>query len=152
VLELLGLSAKSLRTIWGWVHKEKRSVTFRLKAEEKCEFNREETREEESATKHVTEWSGPGGGLLGKRTDKSVTKIHEYFWDFAVEYSLVAYFGNSPDDCVVLQNRSAQLEVKTSGKANPRDKHIVRDSIDLNATWLFQQIRFFFLFFSFLFF
>ena len=139
LLECLGLSVKSLREIRSWVA-EGRSVTFRLKALEVCEFDREEEHDEDSKTKHVTSWKAAGGVPLGKRIDKLVHKIHEYFWNFSVEYSIIAFLGNSPDEMVLLQGRTGKHEMKTSSKEQPRPKRMVRDALDLNATWLLQQL------------
>jgi hypothetical protein len=69
-------------------------------------FLREVTREEEDATKYVREYTGVFGG--GKREDKIVRTIHEFFWKFSVDYELSAFVGNTPDDKVVLQARSAR--------------------------------------------
>jgi hypothetical protein len=137
VLELLGLNVRGLRTCREWA--SDRSVTLRLKAEERCVFDREEKREEDSKTKHVTTWTGAGGGI-SQRTDKTVTTITDYFWRFTAEWSLVVFVGNSPDDCVVLQQRSSKHEIRTSGKDTPRPLSVVRDPVDLNVTWLLQQI------------
>ncbi len=138
VLELLGLNARGLRTCREWA--ETRSVTFRLKAEERCVFDREETREEDSKTKHVTTWTAASGAPMGQRTDKTVTTITDYFWAFAAEWTLFAFVGNSPEDAVVLQQRRCAYEIRTGGKATPFPASVVRDSVDLNATWLLQQI------------
>lgn len=135
-LELLGLNAKTLKQLKDW--SEKRSVTLRLKAEEKCVFDREVTREEEDPTKHVREYSGVFGG--GKRTDKVITTIHEFFWNFSVDYELIAFVGNTPEECVVLQKRSGKCELMTSSKSTPKPQTVVRDSVDVNITWLLQNI------------
>ncbi len=105
-LEQLGINAKSLRQIKEW--SRERSVTLRLKAEEKCVFDREEKREEEAATKHVRDYG------VGKIVDKVVTTITEWFWKFTVDYELLVYVGNEPSDCVVLQGRHGAFEVKAS--------------------------------------
>ncbi len=148
VLELLGLDIKGLKTLREWASKN-RSVTLRFKAEERCDFDREVTREEEDATKYVREYSGVFGG--GKRTDKIVHRITEWFWKFHVDYELSAYPGNSPDEKVVLQKRSGDAEIMTPGELGitvearqnrtPRSKRTVRDSIDVSITWLLEQIN-----------
>ncbi len=46
VLEVLGLNGKTLRVLKEW--SEERGVTLRFKAEERCEFDRETKREQES--------------------------------------------------------------------------------------------------------
>jgi hypothetical protein len=135
-LELLGLNAKGLKQLKEW--SDKRSITFRFKAEEYCDFIKEVTREEEDPTKYVREYSGILGG--GKRTDKVITKITEWFWKFRVEYELSAYVGNNPDEKVVLQKRSGHTELMTTSKARPRGEKVIRDALEVNLTYLFQQI------------
>ncbi len=148
MLELLGLNIKGLKVIRGWAEKN-RSVTLRFRAEERCDFDREVTREEEDPTKYVREYTGVFGG--GKRTDKVITRITEWFWKFHVEYELWAYPSNSPDEKVVLQKRSGDAEIMTPGELGitveqrqnrtPRSKRLVRDPIDVEITWLLQQIN-----------
>ncbi len=141
MLEAAGLQGRSLRRLQGWTG-EGRSSTLRLKAEERCAFVREEKREEDSKTKHVTSWTGPGvaGGAL-TRTDKTVTTIVDYFWTFSVDWTLSVFPGNSSgEESIVLQQRSATFEIRTSSKDTPRPVSLVRDSLDLNLTWLLQQI------------
>ena len=71
-------------------------MTLRFKAEERCEFDRETKREQESDTKYVREYSGGFGG--GKTTDKVVTTVTEWFWRFEVEYEMFAFVGSSEDE------------------------------------------------------
>ena len=70
--------------------------TTQIFSEEKCTFDREETRKVTSPTERVTEVSGLSKLLTV--TDKVVTTITEYFWKFEVNYQLFAYQGNNPDD------------------------------------------------------
>jgi hypothetical protein len=86
----------------------------------------------------VREYTGVFGG--GKREDKIVRTIHEWFWKFSVKYELIAYVGNTPDENVVLQKRGADCELMTSSASTPHASSIVHDGIDCNITWLLQQI------------
>jgi hypothetical protein len=137
LLEVLGVNVKSLKQMRGWVA-EGRSVTLRFKAEERCSFNRETKREQESDTKFVREYSGAFGG--GKTTDKVVTTITEWFWDFDWDYELFAFVGNDPEDKVVLQGRRAKYEKMTTTKDSPYPQVRVRDPIDVNLTLLLHQL------------
>jgi hypothetical protein len=91
-------------------------------------------REEESKTKHVTEWSDGD-----KRTDKTVTTIEEWIWTFTVEYKLVGYCGADPDKRVVLQGRTGSVEIVTTSDKSPRPEVRVVDPIDVNITWLLRD-------------
>lgn len=105
---------------------------------EKCTFDREVTKDVESATKHVTEIKGFGGKL--NITDKEITKVTEYFWKFNFSWSLLAYQGNDPEDCVILQQRSGTYEIVTGTNATPRPKSTVQPNKDVNISWLLTQL------------
>ena len=136
VLEMFGINPKTLKQLKEW--SEDRSVTLRLKAEEKCAFDREEKREEEAPTKHVREYAG---GFAGKITDKVVTTITEYFWNFEFFYELTAFYGNEPDDNITLQSRKGKYEIKTTSKGAPYPDVVIKDPIDANITYLLQKIN-----------
>eukprot|EP01122_Echinamoeba_exundans_P012393 TRINITY_DN5163_c0_g1_i1.p1 TRINITY_DN5163_c0_g1~~TRINITY_DN5163_c0_g1_i1.p1 ORF type:complete len:964 (-),score=215.79 TRINITY_DN5163_c0_g1_i1:8-2899(-) len=138
VLELLGLTEKSLKKLISWA--QSRSVTIRLKAEERCVFDREETRKVESVTEHVTEVKGSIFGN-SKRTDKVITKITEYFWKFNVEYELFVFQGNDPSEKITLQSRSAGCELITTVKNSPQPEVYIHPSQDVNITWLLNRIN-----------
>jgi hypothetical protein len=91
-------------------------------------------REEESKTKHVTEWSDGD-----KRTDKTVTTIEEWIWTFTVEYKLVGFCGADPDKRVVLQGRTGAVEIVTTSDKSPRPETRVVDPIEVNVTWLLRD-------------
>jgi hypothetical protein len=144
VLELLGLTADGLKTLVDWA--KKRSVTLRLKAEERCEFDREEKRKVESSTEHVTEVKS---SVFGKAniSHKTYTTVVEQFWKFDFEYELFAFRGNKPtsdDDRLVFQTRKGRIELKTtdgSKDSPPRPKIVVRPAIDVQITWMLNQIE-----------
>jgi hypothetical protein len=111
-----------------------KSVSIQLVAEERCKFVKKVVREEESKTKHVTEWSDGD-----KRTYKTVTTIEEWIWTFTVEYKLVGYCGADPDKRVVLQGRTGSVEIVTTSDKSPRPEVRVVDPIDVNITWLLRD-------------
>ena len=131
LLELLGVNPKTLKTLKEWA--ERQSVTLRLKAEEKCTFDRETKREVESSTKHVRDYG------VGSITDKVITTITEYFWNFEWYYELYAFAGTDEEGKVVLQSRRGKLEIMTTVKESPRPEMKIRDAIDMNVTWLLQR-------------
>ena len=136
-LEHLGLNAASLKKLKEW--SGRRSVTVRVKGEEKCEFDREHKYDVDSATKRVWEYES-SSGHKSKDTFKTVTTITEYWWDFTASYEVVAYCGNDPNDQVTLQGRTGRCRVITSTKDTPKPKVSVVPSMDCNITWLLQQI------------
>lgn len=96
-LELIGVSTKHLQTLREWA--KDRSVTLRLKAEERCSFDREKERKIESP-EYVTETKG----VFGKATksEKVVTTVVDYFWKFDSQFELFAFKGNNPEERVRL--------------------------------------------------
>lgn len=132
LLEMWGLNPKSLRTLRQWA--VDRSVTLRFTAEERCEFDREETRDVEAPTKHVRE------GFGAKIVDKVVTKVHDYFWKFECVYQLCAFVGTDSEDALVLQGRTCKYEHMTNSKDVPRPKVVKRDPLDVNLTWGLGQL------------
>jgi hypothetical protein len=58
----------------------------------------------------VREYSGAFGG--GKTTDKVVTTITEWFWKIQIDYELFAFFGNDPEEKVVLQSEKEKKKKK----------------------------------------
>jgi hypothetical protein len=105
-----------------------------LQSEERCKFIKKVVREEESKTKHVTEWSGGD-----TRTDKTVTTIEEWIWTFDVEYKLIGFCGADPDKRVVLQGRTGTVEIITTTDKSPRPETRVVDPIEVNVTWLLRD-------------
>eukprot|EP01122_Echinamoeba_exundans_P013036 TRINITY_DN5621_c0_g6_i1.p1 TRINITY_DN5621_c0_g6~~TRINITY_DN5621_c0_g6_i1.p1 ORF type:complete len:1099 (+),score=366.81 TRINITY_DN5621_c0_g6_i1:411-3707(+) len=136
--EVLGLTEEKLRQLLEW--SKKRSVTIRFKADEKCTFDREEKRKVESSREYVTEYES-SSGHKASITDKKITKITEYFWKVDFEWELFAFRGNKVDDKVVINSRKAQSEMKTTTKDNPRWEARSYDPLDINVTWLLQQIN-----------
>ena len=132
VLECLGLKAEDIPTIIKW--SSDRSVSLRFASTERCEFLREEIREESSVTVETS-------FLFTTKKEKVITKIPEYFWKFDVEYELVAFVGSDPKSRVVLQKNEGSTEIKTLSKdPPPHPKVRVRDPFDINISWLFSQV------------
>merc|ERR1712137_795739 len=125
----LGCNTKKLQQMKNWCN-ENRSVTLRFRSTEKCAFNRKKEYKVESASQNVTEVKS----IIGKATitDKVVTKVRDYFWDFEVSYEIIAFSGNNPDDNVELISRVGTYEIKTSSEDTPKPKVRVVDNIDTN--------------------
>jgi hypothetical protein len=135
-VEAMGLDQQGLAKLRQWAGE--RSVTLRLKAEEKCTFDRVEKREVDSSTAYMRDY-GPGSLKI---TDKTVTTITEYFWRFEAQYQLLAFAGAAADvDCVVLQQRTGNYVIVTQTEAHPRPQVKVRDALDVNVTWLLNVVE-----------
>lgn len=132
-LEALGIDSKKLKTFLSW--SKSRSVTLRLKAEQRCEFLREIKREENSSFSVVTQVVG-----LVTKTDKVVRTVSEYYWDFSAEYELFAFQGNNPSDKITLISKKVQTELKTTSNTTPYPQSTVFDSLDFNFTYFLQHV------------
>jgi hypothetical protein len=71
VFEALGFSDSEWKKVHSW--NRTRSVTLRLKAEEKCKFSRKAEREVKSDTTHVTQST-----LFGTSKSYTVTKVRTF--------------------------------------------------------------------------
>ena len=127
ILEHMGLTEEILTKIKEWG--QTRSVTLRFKAEEKCTFDKKVVKMLSSDTEHVTTYEGGGAGF--SVAHKKIKKHKEYHWDFGAEYELFAYKGNDPEEKLVFQSRGGKVKLITLSKDSPRDKVVVRPSIDL---------------------
>ncbi len=134
-LEALGLGQQGLAKLRQWA--VERSVTLRLKAEEKCLFDRMEKREVDSGAAFVRDY-GPDNLKI---TDKMVTTITEYFWKFEGRYELFAFAGTAAEDCVMLQERTGTCVIVTQTESHPRPQVKVCDAVDVNITWLLSALE-----------
>lgn len=138
-LAYLGLNSEKLATLVKW--SESRTVSLRFIANEKCDFDREVKREQDSDTKVVTEGRFLGSALSS--TTKVVTTITEYFWNFTFEYQIVAFrgVGAAEGDTLVLSGRSGAHEIKTSSDRSPRPKVKAPAQVaEVDITWLLQTL------------
>ena len=100
----------------------------------------EEKRKVESGTEHVSDYKN-NLGFAAKRTEKVITTITEYLWKFQAEWELVAFEGSSArEKAVVLAGRKGDCEIKTSTESAPRPQVNVLPPVDVNLTWLLQQL------------
>ena len=110
----LGLDDEKLSVLVDWA-KNGHSVWLEFEGKETCEFLREQTREEKSSKKLVTE-----SQFFGKATNQVVTTIKEYFYKVTMNYNLVAKC--SGKDPLSINSRKGHMEMKTTSKEAPRPK------------------------------
>ena len=131
--QFLGFTKENVKKMKTWALEK--SVTIRFTSEHRCKFNRKKERKVESSTQYEVKVAG-----LFKATDKVVTKVTDYFWDFEGKYSLIAFQGTNIDDAIQLSSRTGTYEILTSSDVTPEPEVSVNDPIDLNVTWLFNQM------------
>eukprot|EP00434_Breviolum_minutum_P037733 symbB.v1.2.033462.t1/scaffold4148.1/size48928/1 len=93
-------------------------VSLRFRAEERCHFLREETREVEDESQFFSQFSSIGQ-VLGL-TSKTVTKVTEYFWNFEVTYTWELL----PQHRVV-SSLVHSSELKSQSRQTPRPEVVV---------------------------
>ena len=134
-LELLGLSSDKISLMKSW--SKSREVTCRFQSEEHCTFNREATRTVES--KQSTTQQVPA---IGSTTSRLVNTVTEYFWNFSVSWSILAFINNAEggENSVVLQQRTGHYEILTITPSTPRPILKIIPKIDVDITWLLNYL------------
>ena len=137
-LENINCDAKKIRQMKNWCTSGK-SVTLRLQSTEECTFNRKEERKVESASQNVTEIKS----IIGKATitDKVVTTVRDYFWDYSITYEIIAFPGNKLEEKIQILERNGKHEIKTSSESTPRKQKRVIDGKDVNITWFIRNLN-----------
>lgn len=99
--EFLGLTDWTVLKEWA----KTKAVTIRLKAEERCSFDRKTKRKADSSVSYVSEFSALG--LKSARSHKLRDKTTEYHWKVEVDYELLAFPGTDPDQGKVVNDWSS---------------------------------------------
>lgn len=138
-LAKLGLTTELLTQLKTW-QSENRSVTFAFSAQEECAFDKKKKRTIEP---DVTHKSTTDSSFFGKTTysSKTVTTVTDYFWTHIGTWQLYAYQGNNDKDRVVLQVQKFEHKITTNSDSPPLPKAHVTAPIELNITWLLQQLN-----------
>ena len=72
-------------------------------------------------------------------SNKVVTKVTDYFWEFSVTYELTAFRGPDADNesnRIILLGRTGNHKIVTSSKINPRKETVIRPPMDIDLSWL----------------
>eukprot|EP00281_Chroomonas_sp_CCMP1168_P029360 CAMPEP_0206240752 /NCGR_PEP_ID=MMETSP0047_2-20121206/16113_1 /ASSEMBLY_ACC=CAM_ASM_000192 /TAXON_ID=195065 /ORGANISM="Chroomonas mesostigmatica_cf, Strain CCMP1168" /LENGTH=900 /DNA_ID=CAMNT_0053665569 /DNA_START=138 /DNA_END=2841 /DNA_ORIENTATION=+ len=144
LLTQLGVSEETLGVLQGWA--KDRSVTLRFSAQQKCEFLKETERWVEGPTMVTTTTSSSKiGGMLssGAKEETSVTKTKVKEWNWRVDhsYSLIAFRGSDPKDCVaVIEPRKGSVELVTGTRDAPYPAARAFPDQDLNVTYLLNKL------------
>jgi len=147
--EKLGLDKTTLRHLVSAVSEEKKSVTLRFAANEKCEFVKEDTIEVVDPRQVVEEQKTVGkadGDSTTFTSRKIVTNLKQYHWKVDIEYAMYIYTGNdseaSGDSRKILINRSPSCEIITQGSTRaPFPSAVANDPLDVSLTWMLQRVN-----------
>jgi len=139
-LTTLGLTPDKITQLCEWA--QSKTVSLKFRSEERCNFAREETREVESKTKHVTEIAVEGEAKT-ELTSKVVTTVTDYFWTYTMSYEIIAIrgVGEGAADRLPLSGRSGEVELKTSTKSTPYPEvRVPAAECDVNISWLCKKL------------
>ena len=134
--QVLGVTPENKRKAVEWA--SERAVSIAFDSTETCVFDKKTTRKEESPTKHVTEASGILGKL--KVTDKVVTTITEYHWNYSVSYEIYIYPGNAKEEKITLFSREGKTKLLTLSDGQPYPKKSIKPTLECQITWLLQRV------------
>eukprot|EP00658_Telonema_sp_P-2_P009552 TRINITY_DN13566_c0_g1_i4.p1 TRINITY_DN13566_c0_g1~~TRINITY_DN13566_c0_g1_i4.p1 ORF type:complete len:521 (+),score=108.87 TRINITY_DN13566_c0_g1_i4:147-1709(+) len=135
-LSELGMTSDALATLVGWA--QDRAVTLSFLCTRRCALNREERRDVESTSRHVTEVVGTSGAS-GSITHKSVTTVVDFFWDFNASWEVAAYAGTG-DDSIRLMSRESRGEVKTSSEYPPYPDVVIESPVEASISFLLSKV------------
>ena len=126
----IGITHNQLEMFAGWASKRTVSLVFRGK--ENTKFNRKEEYKVESPS-HVTEVS-VGSKVLATKTDKVITTVRDYYWDFEANYEIVAICG--VEDTEVIASHCVKTTLKTSSDKTPHPVSRIIEERALDISWL----------------
>jgi hypothetical protein len=134
-LALIGLTRDVLGEVKRRYDSEGVAVSLCWESSQKCTFLREHTYDQDSAVKYQV--SSP---LFGDITSKTVTTVHEFYWDFNFTHQLFLYFGSNPLDKISLAHRNSNKELKTPSNVPPH-QHQVSRPLTLNLNWMLKFLN-----------
>jgi hypothetical protein len=140
-LQALGLNTAQLDVLREWVHQGK-AVTLRFTVGEKCDFEKQtQEKVKRGGATHVQEHSIRGRIF---ETVKSYTEqtITTYHWRYSVDWKIDIYPGTEADKSLVLSQRAGSCAVVTTtgGDKKCPVSIRVREPLQVNMTWLLQQV------------
>jgi hypothetical protein len=151
VFEKLGLSSEMLENVLTKVHNEKRPISLHFHMDQACTFDKQ-TERKVIVSETETETSNGGSGLMGRLISltenvKVKATVQEYHWNVTTPYKICLKLGD--DEEIELQSRSdmkTTIIVSGGGSSRKSDRKpppplnsIIHD-LEVNLTWLFQQI------------
>eukprot|EP01050_Picozoa_sp_SAG11_P010596 SAG11_NODE_1070_length_5978_cov_2.893689_4_plen_680_part_00 len=144
-LELLGIDEQLLRQLHAW-SATGQAVTLRFTLDQRCDFDRVETREVTGASQRVTTEQASDEPAAKKRisTVSVVTTVNDFFWFVRTDYRLVAYKGvfnlGGGADTLTLRQRASSYQVRTATKDAPEALRASPAPAEVEVSWLLGQI------------
>jgi hypothetical protein len=135
-IRTLGVTESHLATLNNWFHKDSCNVFLRIEVATRCEYVKEVQREEDNAVRNEEQVTV--GSFSMTLTAKVVMMITEYLFEYGTTIKISAYRrnGESPDDVIELQSRSATQEILQQSKTNPPGLSKTLKHFDVNIGWL----------------
>ncbi|CAL1125869.1 unnamed protein product [Cladocopium goreaui] len=135
--ELLGLTKEALLEAKDWADGNA-EVSLCFRADERCEFLREETREVEEPSCGALDISSVGVAL--GLMSKTVTRVTEYLWHFEVTYTLDLLRGVGAERRR-LTSATTSAQLTTTAKLAPRRMQVPAISKEINMTFFFKHLE-----------
>lgn len=141
-LERLGLSPEIIRNL-----ETNKTATLRFEASESCEFLKQQTVDVPSP--YSTETARESSASIGSSRfssssstiHKIIKKVKEYHWTVNTHWEISIFSGTEVEKKIVLQSRDSSTIVATLSADAPMEKVENHSPLDLNLTWLFQQVN-----------
>ena len=99
------------------------------------QYLRKRTFDEEMPTKVVVK------GTFNTTTHKEIVTKTEYYWEFTAQHQLIAFEGNNPEKCVVLQESHSTIMMISAIEQTPRPETAMPTPIDASIGWLLQHLE-----------
>jgi len=141
-LERLGLSPEIIREL-----EANKTTTLRFEASESCEFLNEQTVDVPApySTETVRESSTSiGSSRISSSSStihKVIKKVKEYHWTVKTHWEISIFSGTAVEKKIVLQSRDSSTVVITQSANAPMEKVGNHPPLDLNLTWILQQVN-----------
>ena len=130
-LNFLGLNEKDLKTIIEW--SKTKSVTIRFSSEETCKFDKKVAKEIEQKNLEI-------GGIL-KVTNKTITTVQEYYYNFEAHHELSLYAGNDLQNKLVIRSKTGKTQILvTDSEVPPKPASSVAGPFEVDITSLLRHI------------
>ena len=140
VLSSIGMKSQDMETMFGW-SRNSQSVSIRFEAVEQCHFLKSIERKKKGETK-LKRTVQKNGEKFSTMKQQVITEECEYLWVLDFEYRIVAYpAAYQKEQCLVLTQHKGTSEISSLSKEFPHKEAWVLPAIDLNISWVFQQLN-----------
>ena len=121
-----------------------KTITLRFDASETCAFLKKKVVEQESVISKQqikeTKSSFPLGNSKKSTIEKFIKKVNEFYWQVNTRWEISLFSGTNEDKKIFLEGRDSSSVIVTQSDEAPLENKVQHEPIDLNLTWLLQQV------------